>query len=79
MIFNTMSSYPEQLYDSIKEALIDRFIAEGQEENLHLDFKSVRTPVLGRDDRLNLGIALSSAKAIMNIEPFNKNPSSVTA
>jgi hypothetical protein len=53
-----LPTYPEQLYQSLDEALIDRFITEQQEEHLHLDFKAARDTSL-RDNRANLAIALS--------------------
>jgi Putative DNA-binding domain len=54
-----MPTYPEQLYDSLDEALIDQFITEHQEENLHLDFKLATAALDGRDDRKTLARALS--------------------
>src|SRR5947209_6849024 len=53
-----MSTYPEQLFESIDEAILQSFIAQSQEENLHLDFKRAR-PLLSTDDRRNLVVALS--------------------
>lgn len=53
-----MPTYPEQLYLSIDEALLDRFITEQQEEHLHLDFKAARDTSL-KDNKTNLAIALS--------------------
>jgi hypothetical protein len=54
-----MPTYPEQLYASLDEALIDHFIAEHQEENLHLDFKLAQASLESRDDRKTLAKALS--------------------
>lgn len=58
-IENVMPTYPEQLYASLNKALIDRFIIEHQEENLHLDFKLAQASMDSRDDRKTLAKALS--------------------
>ena len=47
------------LYKSIDVDKLDEFIAEKQEENLHLDFKLVNEAGMSRDDRKNLAKALS--------------------
>src|SRR5437867_4173014 len=53
-----MSTYPERLFESIDEAMLQSFIEQSQEENLHLDFKRARS-LLSTDDRKNLAVALS--------------------
>src|SRR5438552_16309494 len=53
-----MSTYAEQLFESLDEAMLQSFIAQSQEENLHLDFKRARS-LLSSDDRKNLAVALS--------------------
>ena len=52
------TTYPEQLFNSIDEVVLQNFIRQPQEENLHLDFKRANAG-LSRDDRKNLAIALS--------------------
>jgi hypothetical protein len=49
----------QSLYNAIDAAKIDDFIANRQEENLHLDFKLANDPNMTRDDRKNLAKALS--------------------
>jgi hypothetical protein len=50
----------QQLFDSLSIDDIDRFVKEGREEDLHLDFKTVSDPGLKkRDDRKNFAIAMS--------------------
>ena len=53
-----MATYPEQLFESIDQSMLQSFIAQSQEENLHLDFKRARS-LLSSDDRRNLAVALS--------------------
>src|SRR5262249_31758685 len=50
--------YPQQLFNSFDQAVLQNLITRRQEENLHLDFKRANS-VLSRDDRKNLAIALS--------------------
>jgi hypothetical protein len=47
-------------FDTIDIESIRRFVDNGREEDLHLDFKNVLDPRLNRDDRKNLAIALSA-------------------
>jgi len=47
-------------FDAIDLAAIQLFVQSGREEDLHLDFKNVTDPILSRDDRKNLAIALSA-------------------
>jgi hypothetical protein len=54
-----MPTYLAQLYASLDEALIDRFISEHREENLHLDFKLVQASMNSKEDRKTLAKALS--------------------
>jgi hypothetical protein len=50
----------ETAFDELDPVAIDRFIADKQEENLHLDFKTVSGADLSRrEDRQNLAIAIS--------------------
>ena len=47
-------------FDALSAADIVNFIANGQEEHLQLDFKTVSGPALNsRDDRRNLAVAMS--------------------
>ena len=47
-------------FDALSAADIANFIANGQEEHLQLDFKTVTGPALNaRDDRKNLAVAMS--------------------
>jgi hypothetical protein len=49
----------EQHFDSLTLNTIDQYIAEGQKEHLHLEFKTIADPKLNRDDRKHLAIAIS--------------------
>lgn len=53
-----MATYPEQLFESLDSTLLQNFIDQRQEENLHIDFKRANA-ILSRDDRKNLAVALS--------------------
>lgn len=46
-------------FEAIQLDAVRAFVADGREEDLHLDFKNVQDPRLGPDDRRNLAIALS--------------------
>lgn len=48
-----------ELYEQLTRELIESFIRDQQEENLHLDFKTVNDASLDRDDRKALATALS--------------------
>jgi predicted HTH transcriptional regulator len=52
-------NYPETLYAEIDAAMIDKFIAEAQEETLHLEFKTVRSLFTNQADKKNLVKTLS--------------------
>ena len=50
----------ETVFDNLNRSVIDAFIADRQEEHLHLDFKTVSAVSFQRrDDRKNLAIAVS--------------------
>lgn len=49
----------ENQYNSIDLNALDTFVLEQQQEHLHLDFKLVSKPDMGRDDRRNLAKAIS--------------------
>jgi len=46
-------------FDAINVDTVRRFVADGREEDVHLDFKIVSDPSLSRDDRKNFAIALA--------------------
>jgi len=46
-------------YEDLDLIQVERYVVSSQEENLHLDFKTVADADVGRDDRRNLAIALS--------------------
>lgn len=48
-----------QFYDSIDINKIDEFLEIGQQEHLHLDFKTVNKTQMDRDDRKNLAKCIS--------------------
>ena len=47
------------LFDSIDLAMIEDFVEQKQQENLHLDFKTLRRSAFAPDDRKNLAKAVS--------------------
>lgn len=47
------------LFDSIDLAMIEDFVEQKQQENLHLDFKTLASPSFTGDDRRNLAKAVS--------------------
>lgn len=49
---------PRQVFDALDVKMIDEWIANEREENLHLDFKTVRA-TMNKSDRVNLAVALS--------------------
>ncbi len=48
-----------ETYEAMSLDSIDSFVADGREEDLHLDFKTVTGPLYGRDDRKNFAVAVS--------------------
>jgi len=48
-----------ETFESLCANEVQEFIKLGQEENLHLDFKTVNNPNLGTDDKRNLAKGLS--------------------
>ena len=47
------------LFKKLKAEDIDKYISEGREEDLHLDFKTINNPKTDQNDRKNLAKALS--------------------
>lgn len=48
------------LYESLNEAALTAYVSNGQEEHLHLDFKTVKSANLASsDDRRNLAVAIA--------------------
>ncbi len=50
---------PQDQFDALDVARIRRFVEDGQEEHLHLELKELGSPGLDKEDRKNLGKALS--------------------